>query len=67
MAGRAWQELVDGASGGNTRALARLITRVVRARFADGCLDEAVKRVRSGDSDPYSAAEAIVAALELGE
>jgi LAO/AO transport system kinase len=46
----------------------RELTRILRARFgADGRLDEAVKRVRRGESDPYSAAEAIVAALSVGK
>jgi LAO/AO transport system kinase len=46
----------------------RELTRVVRARLgSDGRLDEAVKRVRGGETDPYTAAEAIVASFELAE
>ncbi len=46
----------------------RELARVVRQRFGnDRRLDEAVGRVQSGEQDPYSAAEAILEALELGE
>jgi LAO/AO transport system kinase len=40
------------------------LTRLVRGRLAaDGCIEEAAKRVRSGEIDPYSAAAAIVSQL----
>jgi LAO/AO transport system kinase len=46
----------------------RELARVVRRRFgSESGLDEAVERVRRGQSDPYSAAEAILETLELGE
>jgi LAO/AO transport system kinase len=46
----------------------RELARVVRRRFASDCrLDQAVERVRSGESDPYSAAEAILESLALAE
>jgi LAO/AO transport system kinase len=46
----------------------RELARVVRRRFgSDSRLDEAVKCVQSGESDPYSAAEAILGSLELAE
>jgi len=46
----------------------RELARVVRRRFgSDSRLDEAVKSVQGGESDPYSAAEAILEALELAE
>jgi len=48
--------------------LERDLARLVRRRFGgDRRLDEAVERVRSGASDPYSAAEAILESLELAE
>ena len=44
----------------------RELARLVRERFgSDSRLDEAVKCVQSGESDPYSAAEAILGAFEL--
>jgi LAO/AO transport system kinase len=46
------------------RALARVVRRRLRS---DSRLDEAVKRVQSGENDPYSAAEAILETLELAE
>jgi len=46
----------------------RELARVVRRRFgSDSRLDEAVKRVQSGESDPYSAAEAILETVQLAE
>jgi LAO/AO transport system kinase len=46
----------------------RALARIVRERFkGDGRLDEAVKRVQCGESDPYSAAEALLGAFELAE
>jgi len=46
----------------------RALAQVVRRRFgSDSRLDEAVKSVQGGESDPYSAAEAILEALELAE
>ena len=46
----------------------RALARLVRRRFrSDSRLDEAVKRVQSGENDPYSAAEAILETLELAE
>jgi LAO/AO transport system kinase len=46
----------------------RALARAVRRRFgSDSRLDEAVKRVQSGENDPYSAAEAILESLELAE
>jgi LAO/AO transport system kinase len=46
----------------------RALTRIVRERFgADGRLDDAVKRIRRGESDPYSAAEELLGAFELAD
>jgi LAO/AO transport system kinase len=70
-------ERVDRASSSKERAEVRVreeiltliereLARVVRRRFgADRRLDEAVKRVQTGESDPYSAAEAILDGLGL--
>ena len=49
---------------GHQRELARL----VRRRFgSDSRLDEVVKSVQDGETDPYSAAEAILESLALVE
>ena len=46
----------------------RALAQVVRRRFgSDSRLDEAVKSVQGGESDPYSAAEAILDGLGLAE
>jgi len=46
----------------------RALAGLVRRRFrSDSRLDEAVKRVQSGEEDPYSAAEAILDTFELAE
>jgi LAO/AO transport system kinase len=72
-------ERVDRASASEERVEVRVreeiltliereLARVVRRRFgADRRLDEAVKCVQSGESDPYSAAEAILDGLGLVE
>jgi len=46
--------------------LERDIAQLVRQRCADdGSLDNAVERVRSGETDPYSAAQSILRTIEL--
>ena len=72
-------ERVDRASASEERVEVRVreeiltliereLARVVRRRVgADRRLDEAVKCVQSGESDPYSAAEAILDGLGLVE
>jgi putative protein kinase ArgK-like GTPase of G3E family len=69
-------ERADRARSSGERAGARIreeiltliegeLARVVRRRFAGGSrLEEAVKSVRDGESDPYSAAQAILETLE---
>jgi LAO/AO transport system kinase len=46
----------------------RELARLVRRRLgSDRRLDEVVKRVQSGEDDPYSAAEAVLEAFELAD
>ena len=53
------------ATRGRWKRVEREIARRVRQRLAgDGRLKEAVERVRSRGSDPYSAAESLLADLD---